>query len=153
MDMDASSVGGMSDTNSLVGFGEGARTPARYSGYGSPNAGKATPTTSSSLFNPAGRDPSLTPVSTHTISEQRDARPIDGVSYDQQSLDTPQPHRTPEPLYPMGGSSSGTEEAERIIQERLGSSGDGKIHKTMESREGVNSQGGRDLGKFYFEGR
>ena len=46
MDMDTSSVGGMSEegTGSLVGFGEGARTPARQS-VGSALGGKgATPT-------------------------------------------------------------------------------------------------------------
>lgn len=38
MDMDTSSVGGMSEegTPSLVAFGEGARTPARHSTYGTP---------------------------------------------------------------------------------------------------------------------
>ena len=47
MDMDTSSVGGMSEegTGSLVGFGEGARTPARQSVI-SNSAGKfGTPTT------------------------------------------------------------------------------------------------------------
>lgn len=152
MDMDTSSVGGISDTNSLVGFGEGARTPARYSGYGSPSVGKATPTaTPTAPFNATQRDASLTPISLHIAAEQRDAaRNIDGSTYDAQAVDTA--HRAPEPPYPMGGSSSGTEAAERIIQERLGA-GDGNIDKTMESPDATHPQAGRDLGKFYFESR
>ncbi|KAJ8610412.1 hypothetical protein MRB53_038574 [Persea americana] len=45
MDMDTSSVGGMSDeAGSLVAFGEGARTPARQSTISVPGAKAATPT-------------------------------------------------------------------------------------------------------------
>lgn len=61
MEMDASSVGGMSDEqNSLVGFGEGARTPARQqSSYGSPSVSKATPTAPPHF---GLREASMTPV-------------------------------------------------------------------------------------------
>ncbi|QIX00148.1 hypothetical protein AMS68_005665 [Peltaster fructicola] len=64
MDMDTSSVGGMSDegTGSLVAFGEGARTPARQSTVSA--AGKAA-----------------TPIA-------RDARMIDGMTYDRDVVDT-----------------------------------------------------------------
>lgn len=151
MEMDASSVSGISDTNSLVGFGEGARTPARYSGYGSgsPSIGKATPTAPSSVpFAAAQREASLTPIGI----EQRGARYQDGMTYDSQAGDNA--HRTPEPRFPMGGTATagtGAEAAERIIQERLG--GDGSVDKIMVSPDGSSTQGGRDLGKFYFENR
>jgi len=54
MDMDTASVDGMSDegTPSLVGFGEGARTPARQSTIGSITGGK-------SMAPMPGRDPKL----------------------------------------------------------------------------------------------
>lgn len=143
MDMDTASVSGISDTNSLVAFGEGARTPARYSGYGSPSVGKATPTAPPPAFNASARDPSLTPVSGQTAAEQRDARNLDGVTYDSQIVDTAT--RTPEPRFPMGGTSSGVETAERIVQERLGAN-DANVDRTMESQGGASG-----LGKFYFE--
>ncbi|TKX21058.1 hypothetical protein C1H76_6598 [Elsinoe australis] len=97
MDMDRSSVGGGSDegTGSLVGFGEGARTPARLSNYGSPAVG--------GMGRGAGgfRGESATPTSAGTgmqgvEKEVRDARMIDGVARD-----------------PAGV-------AERIVRERLG---------------------------------
>lgn len=147
MDIDASSVGGISDTNSLVGFGEGARTPARYSGYGSPSVGKATPTAPPS--NPfTARDASLTPVSAHTAAEQRDAKYLDGMTYDPQVVDTSD--RTPEPRFPMGGTPSGVEAAERIVRERLGT-GDADVDKTMDPPSTGNADD--KLGKFYFENR
>lgn len=77
MDMDTSSVGGMSDEGgSLVGFGEGARTPARQSTVSSAAAKGATPTA-------------------------RDARMIDGMTYDRDVVDTT--------------AGNATEQAQRIL--------------------------------------
>ncbi|KAG9633902.1 hypothetical protein KCU61_g4728, partial [Aureobasidium melanogenum] len=123
MDMETSSVGAASETNSLVGFGEGARTPARHSAIGSPIAAKSTPT-ASALPQPFQRDASLTPVSSQAQSEQHDVHMVD-----RRSLDT------------------GTETAERILRERLGpEDGQGGL-ETPDASRGT----GRDLGKFYFE--
>ena len=91
MDMDTSSVGGMSDegTASLVGFGEGARTPARQSTISSSGMSKgATPT-------------------------GLDAKMIDGMTYDRNVVDT-----TSEPRRSAPGSS-GAEEAERIVRDNM----------------------------------
>ncbi|CAD0100537.1 unnamed protein product [Aureobasidium mustum] len=124
MDMETSSVGAASETNSLVGFGEGARTPARHSAIGSPNVAKSTPTAASGFSQPFQRDASLTPVSSQAQSEQHDVQMVD-----RRTLDT------------------GAETAERIIRERLGpGGGQGGIESPDASRGP-----GRDLGKFYFE--
>ncbi|THW00840.1 hypothetical protein D6D27_00107 [Aureobasidium pullulans] len=123
MDMDTSSVGAASDTNSLVGFGEGARTPARYSAVGSPSVSKSTPT-ASSLSHPFQRDTSLTPVSAQAQTDEQGVHMVDRRTLD-----------------------SGAETAERIIRERLGPEGG---QKGLESPDPSHSSG-RDLGKFYFE--
>lgn len=99
MDMDTSSVGGMSEegTGSLVAFGEGARTPARQSTVGSP--GK-----------------------THAFGA-RDAKIIDGVTYDRNVVDTTitsDPRRGANSAAP----SAGVEEAERIVREMNTTSAD-----------------------------
>ena len=90
MDMDTSSVGGMSEEGgSLVGFGEGARTPARQSTIGSPSGGKgATPT-------------------------GRDAKMIDGMTYDRNVVDTTSG------MGRAAASSASAEEAERIVRENM----------------------------------
>ncbi|KAG8624965.1 hypothetical protein KVT40_006716 [Elsinoe batatas] len=75
MEMDRSSVGGISEegTGSLVGFGEGARTPARLSNYGSPAGGGRG----------GLRGDSLTPTSAPVGGQgmEKDAR-MDGVAKD-----------------------------------------------------------------------
>lgn len=116
MDMDTSSVGGTSDTNSLVGFGEGARTPARISGYGSPGIGKATPTAATSA--PLQRDACSTPVSAHAFAEQRAARNVNGMNYDGGVVDSADPPFD-QHIGSLRGSSS-AEATERILRERLG---------------------------------
>ncbi|KAK5173170.1 uncharacterized protein LTR77_003292 [Saxophila tyrrhenica] len=114
MDMDTSSVGGMSEegTGSLVGFGEGARTPARQSTVGSPSAAKglATPT-------PA------------TPGGSRDAKMIDGMTYDRGVVDT------------TAGRQQGAEEAERIVRENMNTT----------SADRMRGHGPGELGKFEFE--
>jgi len=135
MDMDTGSVGGMSDegTNSLVGFGEGARTPARQSAYGSPSVGKATPI--AGIPPQFGyREASMTPVNAHNL-DQQDAQMSDASAF-QSSNGNMGGMR--------GGGSSGVATAERIIKEHLGPT-DG-ADRVMESP--VNGAG---LGKFEFE--
>jgi len=114
MDMDTSSVGGMSeqDTGSLVGFGEGARTPARQSVISSPGGMKGT--------TPTGRD----------------AKMIDGMTFDRNVTDT-----TASGLG-RGGSAGGAEEAARIMRENMDT--------TSADRMRGGTQPG-DLGKFGFE--
>lgn len=112
MDMDTSSMGGMSEegTPSLVAFGEGARTPARQSTISSPGGKSAT-----------------TP---------RDARMIDGMTYDHDVVDTTSDLRR------STASPSGQEQAERIMRENMNTTSEDRM------RRGTNS---RDLGSFGFE--
>lgn len=90
MDMENVSVDGMSEegTPSLVAFGEGARTPARQSTIGSPQGKGATPT-------------------------GRDAKMIDGMTYDRNVVDTTSDLRR------SAAGPSGAEEAERIVRENM----------------------------------
>lgn len=119
-DMDTSSVAGTSDDASLVGFGEGARTPARSSTF-------------------VQREASMTPVSAAQASaEQRDAKMIDGMTYDRGVLDTSKEPRSP----------TGTETAERIIQERLGGGEEQQGERSMD-----DSSTGQGLGRFHFENK
>ena len=113
MDMDTSSVGGMSEEGggSLVGFGEGARTPARQSTISSPGGGKgATPTA-------------------------RDAKMIDGMTYDRNVVDTTSDMRR------AAASPSNAEEAERIMRENMNTT----------SADRMRDNGPSGLGKFGFE--
>lgn len=115
-DMDTSSVGGMSEEGgSLVGFGEsGARTPARQS-----------------VISAGGK--SGTPTA-------RDARMIDGMTYDRDVVDTtstgPGYHRAT-------GSTSAAEQAERIMRDNMDTTSNDRMR-------GGNGQA-NDLGKFGFE--
>ncbi|KAF2100158.1 hypothetical protein NA57DRAFT_38536 [Rhizodiscina lignyota] len=150
----ASSVGGFSDeAASLVGFGEGARTPARAhstagGGPGSPVTGKVTPTTSGAVPGYLRGDTPQNPSSQgagSTEGQRQDARMIDGMTYDAGVVDTVS--RTPPPATGMeqmasGRSPTGAETAERIM-------GD-----TFERHEaGLETDGSSGLGKFGFEGR
>jgi hypothetical protein len=113
MDMDTSSVGGMSEegTGSLVGFGEGARTPARQSIISSSGGGKgSTPTA-------------------------RDAKMIDGMTYDSNAVDTTVDSRR------NFGSPSGVEQAERIVRQ----------HMDISSNDRMRQTDPQHLGKFGFE--
>ena len=113
MDMENASVDGMSEegTPSLVAFGEGARTPARQSTIGSPHGKAATPT-------------------------GRDAKMIDGMTYDRNVVDTTSDLRR------STASPSGAEEAERIVRENMNTTSADRM------RGGVRPD---DLGKFGFE--
>jgi len=118
MDMDASSVGAMSEegTGSLVGFGEGARTPARQSVISSPGGGKAG-----------------------TTPTARDAKMIDGMTYDRDVVDTTtaDAQRRAQHVSPTG-----TEQAERIMRDHMDT--------TSADRMRTNN-GPSELGKFGFE--
>ena len=121
MDMDTSSVGGMSEegTGSLVGFGEGARTPARQSTISSPGVGQG--------FGKGGATPT-----------GRDAKMIDGMTYDQNITDT-----TTAGLRRDNISPSGAEQAERIMRDHMDT--------TSADRMEGGSAHTADLGRFGFE--
>lgn len=124
-DVDTSSMGGFSDeAASLVGFGEGARTPARqHSQIGSPAVGKAS-AVPSYLRDPAPASPmsgvsvaataGSSPATATTEQQKHDARMIDGMTYDENVTDTA--NRTPL-LTAQGPGRAST--AEQVIQERL----------------------------------
>ncbi|KAF2868955.1 hypothetical protein BDV95DRAFT_577999 [Massariosphaeria phaeospora] len=123
-DVETSSMGGFSDeAASLVGFGEGARTPARQQSLiGSPAVGKA------SALPPYLRDqPPLSPMTgvsvpsnsgtaqtSSSADQKQDARMLDGMSYDGDSVD--EGNRTP-PYSSQG--AGGAETAEQVVQERM----------------------------------
>jgi hypothetical protein len=98
-DVDTSSVGGFSDeAASLVGFGEGARTPARqHSQIGSPAVGKASavpgylreqapasPMTGVSVPSSVG----TVQTTSSTEQQRQDARMMNGMTYDENVVDT-----------------------------------------------------------------
>lgn len=142
-EMDTSSVGGFSDEGnaSLVGFGEGAgstvsgpvstgpgsRTPQRQSAQLGSRAGGPVPSSRE------GQDIPMTGIT--PTGSKRDVRMIDGMTYDQDVVDTS--HGNPAP-------GAGVEAAERIMNERF-TSDEGGMSK------GTSSEGNAELGKFSFE--
>ena len=168
-DMETGSAGGFSDdaNASLVGFGEGARTPARHSGIGSPamqgpKPGSAVPM---HLF-PAGSagvagdgrvsaSSSMTTQTTASTAEAtRDARMIDGMTYDEGSPFVDTAGRTPPPTTAaaagLGPAQRSPErvrgDTERILRENLDRGEDGTDRLMMDGGKG-------GLGKFSFEGK
>ncbi len=126
-DVDTSSMGGFSDeAASLVGFGEGARTPARqHSQMGSPAISK-NPVPGylreQALNNPmggAGASSGSGAMQSMSSTEQqkRDARMIDGMTYDDNVVDTA--NRAPGQVRD-GGSTSEQAIRERMQQRRDG---------------------------------
>lgn len=118
-DNDTSSMGGFSDeAASLVGFGEGARTPARQqSSIGSPAIGKANVVPSYLRDQPPLSPMSgvgSTPTTAGAEQHRQDAKMIDGMTYDENVLDTA--NRTP-PY--TGRGAGGAETAEQVIRERM----------------------------------
>lgn len=117
-DVETSSVGGFSDeAASLVGFGEGARTPARqHSQIGSPAIGKASavpgylreqvPASPMSSGSGSGQ--------TYATEQKQDPRMINGMTYDDNVTDTAD--RTPTLTDQGPGRSSTTEQA---VQEHM----------------------------------
>lgn len=90
-DMDTSSMGGFSDeAASLVGFGEGARTPARHnSQLGSPAVGKvsAVPGYMRDQAPPSPMS-NVTQAMSSTEQQKKEARMLNGLAYDESSGDT-----------------------------------------------------------------
>lgn len=122
-DVETSSMGGFSDeVQSLVGFGEGARTPARqHSHIGSPVAGKASAVPTYMREQPPPHPiTGASPVSSSTTpsmeGQRQVAKMIDGVTYDPDVLDTTT--RPPPPADPAMERSAET--SERIMRERAG---------------------------------
>lgn len=124
-EVETSSIGGFSDeAASLVGFGEGARTPARqHSQIGSPAIGKATAVPqylrdqppASPLTGVSIPSSSVTTQTTSSIEQQKqEAKMIDGMTYDDGVVDTA--NRTP-PL--TGSGPGGASTAEQVIRERM----------------------------------
>lgn len=122
-DVETSSIGGFSDEAvSLVGFGEGARTPARqHSQIGSPAIGKAsavpghlreqalgTSMTGISVPSSSG----TTQTTSSTEQQKKEARMIDGMTYDEDVVDTA--NRTP----PASGRDMSST-SEQAIRERM----------------------------------
>lgn len=124
-DVETSSIGGFSDeAASLVGFGEGARTPARqHSQIGSPAVGKASAVPGYLRDQPSGSPmagmsvpPGSATTQTTSSAEQqkRDARMIDGMTYDENVVDTASHARD-------GDSTSEQAIRERMRQRQAGS--------------------------------
>jgi hypothetical protein len=123
-DNETSSMGGFSDEAiSLVGFGEGARTPARqHSQLGSPAISKASAVPPylrdqqppASPMTGASASSGTTQTSSSAEQQKQDAKMIDGMTYDDDYVDTA--NRTP-PL--TGQSPGGDKTAEQVIRERL----------------------------------
>ncbi len=109
-----SSVGGFSDeAGSLVGFGEGARTPARAHStagvpVGSPAGGR------SSAAPPYLRDSATSPMPGATPARQ-DARMINGMTYDSDVMDTAD--RTPPPAADTR-SLTAVESSQRLVRDK-----------------------------------
>lgn len=124
-DPETSSMGGFSDeAASLVGFGEGARTPARqHSQLGSPAIGKASavpqylrdqppasPMTGVSIPSSSG----TTQTTSSAEQQKQETKMLDGMTYDEDVVDTT--NRTP-PL--TGQGPGGATTAEQVIRERM----------------------------------
>ncbi|KAF2086324.1 hypothetical protein K490DRAFT_66876 [Saccharata proteae CBS 121410] len=139
-DVETSSMGGFSDegAGSLVGFGEGARTPARQaSQLGSPVVGKASASAvppymrgeqvGTPMSGVTGGGASSSVASTYggsATGEQRDARMIDGMTYDHGVVDTvtrtPPPARSDEQTSSQQAGSDTAEQWMRRQEERAG---------------------------------
>lgn len=156
-DVETSSVGGFSDeAASLVGFGEGARTPARQqSTYGSPVVGKAS-AVPQYLRDPAPGSPmsgvsggASTPQSASVDAQRQDARLIDGMTYDADVVDTSD--RTPPPTIAETARRglTGTENQERVMRDKYGEQDTAGGSQVLGEEE--LPDGSKGLGKFYFE--
>ncbi|KAI9847296.1 MAG: hypothetical protein M1837_002883 [Sclerophora amabilis] len=160
-----SSSTGLSDEGnaSLVGFGEGAsstvsgpvstsgvgRVPGRQSGMASPTMGKASAVPP--YLQPPGLVPSPASSTTTTASaaeQRKDAKSIDGMTYDPDVVDTVT--RSPASVTGRNLSVSGAETMESLVRDRIEQGG--QMDQPMGSPE-EQRDGGKGLGKFYFEGK
>lgn len=113
----ASSLGGFSDEgNSLVAFGEGARTPARQQSssavVGSPGASR--PAGFGGFGNPAAASP------TTTTAARQEAHAGDGIAYDPDAMDTVDriSHLANEGLAVPSSSETGSRISDRQLRNR-----------------------------------
>jgi len=179
LDDGVSSSAGLSDEGnaSLVGFGEGAsstisgpvssvggRAPGggRQSGLASPTVAKGNTAQGymqqqgsggvGSASPMQGVQSSTTSTMTSTAAEQqrREAKMIDGMTYDPNIVDTTATTRRRVHERNMG--MTGQETAERIVRERLAQGEAGSGRRVLGSPDEGND-GGKGLGKFYFEER
>jgi hypothetical protein len=162
-----SSSAGLSDEGnaSLVGFGEGAsstisgpisslggRVPGgRQSGLGSPTIAKVAGA-SGHLQQQGGSGVGVSPMqgiqaSAGAGEQKRDAKMIDGMTYDANVVDTTATRRR---VHERNMGMTGQETAERIVRERL-EQGERAVRAMGSSQKG--SEGSKGLGKFYFEER
>ncbi|KAI9799155.1 MAG: hypothetical protein M1833_004195 [Piccolia ochrophora] len=161
---------------SLVGFGEGAsstvsgpvsnttttststtanRLPARPSGLGSPTIAKGSAFPAymhqpvggmAAAPSPASPNTTSTVTTASAAEQQRDAKMIDGMTYDPNVIDTVT--RSPRPV--QGRTSvTGTETAERIMGSRLNDGGD--VGARAMGSPDMQRETGPNVGKFYFE--
>ncbi len=159
-----SSTGGFSDEDkaSLVGFGEGAGSTVSGPVSGPYNARASISRASTNVIAPStprtGNIPAYgfesgqsTPMSGITPSGaagSTDPRMMDGMSYDQNIIDTtmqPAPPLDDAPPYGQGThfSGMGTEMAEQVMRERLSS--------LEQAQQSMQPGDGQSLGKFPFE--
>ncbi|KAI9822381.1 MAG: hypothetical protein M1827_000100 [Pycnora praestabilis] len=161
-----SSTGGFSDEGnaSLVGFGEaasstisgptsnaGGRVPGRQSGMASPTMGKASAVPGylqhgSPMTGIAS--PASSTTTTASVAEQsRDAKMIDGMTYDPDVVDTVT-RTPPSTTQARNRNATGAETAERILRERLEgrAAGERIMGSSDEQRDGS-----KGLGQFYLE--
>lgn len=154
-----SSTGGFSDEDkaSLVGFGEGAgstvsgpvsapyNTRASVSRQSTNVNAPSTPRTGTIPAVASGQGTPMSGIIPSGAAGSTDPRMMDGMSYDQNFLDTtmqPAPHID---QLPEGHrySGFGTEMAEGIMRDRL--------HDLDQSQHALGSTDGATLGKFPFE--
>ncbi|MCJ1365933.1 hypothetical protein MMC16_005058 [Acarospora aff. strigata] len=162
-----SSSAGLSDEGnaSLVGFGEGAsstisgpissvggRGPGgRQSGVGSPTIAKASAVPGylqqQGSGGMGGSPMQGVQSSAHTAEQKRDAKMIDGMTYDPNIVDTTATRRR---VHERNIGMTGQETAERIVRERL-EQGEGARKPFASPDEG--GDGAKGLGRFNFEER
>ncbi|KAL5120357.1 hypothetical protein ACEQ8H_001647 [Pleosporales sp. CAS-2024a] len=116
-DVETSSIGGFSDeAASLVGFGEGARTPARqHSQLGSPAIGKASavPGYLREQAPPSPMSTSTMQTSSSAEQQRQDSRMMTGMTYDESVAD-------PSPRGAMTGHGPGrASTTEQNVQEHM----------------------------------
>ncbi len=163
-----SSTGGLSDEGnaSLVGFGEtasstvsgpvsnaGSRVQGRQNGLDSPTVGKASAlpgylqqqqgSPMTGVSSPASST-TTTNTTASAAEQRREAKRIDGMTYDSGVVDTVA--STPPPVNARKFSGQGVEVAEAIMRERL-EDGDHWMRAIGEEQK----DGGKGLGTFYFE--
>ncbi len=158
-----SSSAGLSDEGnaSLVGFGEGAsstisgpissvggRVPGgRQSGLASPTIAKASGAPGYMQQQGSGgmAGSPMQGVQSSTPEQKRDAKMIDGMTYDSNIVDTTATRRR---MHERNMGMTGQETSERIVRERL-EEGEGARRALGSPDEGRD--GAKGLGKFYFE--